>query len=66
MVENLQIQDAFTPYYAGRRAQEQSAANAQSGQEGDMNAVSLAEARSRLQACRNILARAIAADAQRR
>jgi hypothetical protein len=66
MPENLQIQDAFTPYYAGRKAQEQSETHERLGQDGDMNAVSLAEARSRLQACRNILARAIAADAQRR
>jgi hypothetical protein len=68
MVENLQIQDAFAPYYAGQQhpAQEQSESHARMGQEGDENAVSRAEIRARLEACRNILARAVAADSHRR
>ena len=65
-MENLQLQDAFTPYYAGRQdEQEQSAGHAQMGHSSDGNVVSMAEVKARLERCRNLLARAVAADAQR-
>jgi len=61
-MENLQLQDAFTPYYAGRQA-EQPAGHAKAAHS---NLVSMAEVRARLEACRNVLARAVAADAKSR
>ncbi|WP_442582933.1 hypothetical protein ACSBOB_13675 [Mesorhizobium sp. ASY16-5R] len=63
-MESLQIQDAFAPYYVDRKAK--SDKTAKRGETTSLT-VHASDIRTRLEACRNRLARAIAAaEAERR
>lgn len=66
-MQNLQIQDAFKPYYSGRsKTREQTKVAVAKNALADRTTLSAAEIRARLEACRERLARAIAADAEPR
>ncbi|MDQ6433312.1 hypothetical protein RB623_04525 [Mesorhizobium sp. LHD-90] len=58
-MESLQIQDAFAPYYAARPAKTEKTAKRLL--DTDARTAQVFETRARLEACRDRLARAIAA-----
>jgi hypothetical protein len=62
-MDSLQIQDAFAPYYAGGKpAKTQAVCKQADAVPGEKTAISAADVRARLEACRERLARAIAAE----
>jgi hypothetical protein len=64
-MESLQIQDSFTPYYSGRSStQDENASRAAKG--SDERTTTSGDVRTRLLACRNRLARTIAATSEKR